>query len=469
MEAINSLGGEFANNIQSSDWKELVHLKTPHNTEDVRKLFYPETDDTSEIDTQATRRLEFLTTLNDEMYEKAYRITLNAPDMFFPDVHTMLATSKQEGKMMSTIMSHVGYWLNGEPAKVGERENNKPPLRKDFLSALEERYGSDNAEKQSIILERMILTHVQKHAADFTNATTESYLKQYPTAGVDLYKERFEHGPWKDLLVMVHRMVGPHFQNEAVSQFNSQDPEGIYSKPTSTITQAMCKFALRIPEIAQNPALQDKIALTALHEKISPLVTEWALEQCKHALTNDNQKWAPSTVELLKAEVTKYKALMNNVTKERYTIGVEEFNVEEGEGKEIEDGSSIGHVNKVDGNDPGPSHQSTTVPAGKQGISEPSDILEGLLGPQKKFHRIKRGQNRVERHISNHDSGCDSQHDRHGDKRKSQEKSVQNKPESVQIIPKPKQTNGGQKQQAAWRRKIAGGLIGSTELTKGAE
>jgi hypothetical protein len=49
---------------------------------------------------------------------------------------------------MSIVMSYVSYWMNAEPEKVLERDNNKPALRKDLVSALQVRC-SDKADDKS--------------------------------------------------------------------------------------------------------------------------------------------------------------------------------------------------------------------------------------------------------------------------------------------------------------------------------
>jgi hypothetical protein len=49
---------------------------------------------------------------------------------------------------MSTVMSHVTLWMNTEPEKVLDHENNKPALRKDLVPALQAKYG-DKADDKS--------------------------------------------------------------------------------------------------------------------------------------------------------------------------------------------------------------------------------------------------------------------------------------------------------------------------------
>jgi hypothetical protein len=50
------------------------------------------------------------------------------PDLSFFDIYSLLKTTKQEGKVMSIIIFYISYWLNYNPIKVTECNNNKPPL-----------------------------------------------------------------------------------------------------------------------------------------------------------------------------------------------------------------------------------------------------------------------------------------------------------------------------------------------------
>jgi hypothetical protein len=48
-------------------------------------------------------------------------------------------------------MSYVSQWINTEPEKVLDRNNNKPALRKDLVPALRVRYGN-KANDKSLVL-----------------------------------------------------------------------------------------------------------------------------------------------------------------------------------------------------------------------------------------------------------------------------------------------------------------------------
>ncbi|KAF2178765.1 hypothetical protein K469DRAFT_598717, partial [Zopfia rhizophila CBS 207.26] len=70
----------------------------------------------------------FLAVLSNESYYHVYDTVVTTSRITFPDVHGLLKTTKDEGRIMMRVMSYVVQWLNPNPTKVGDRENNKPPL-----------------------------------------------------------------------------------------------------------------------------------------------------------------------------------------------------------------------------------------------------------------------------------------------------------------------------------------------------
>jgi hypothetical protein len=81
--------------------------------------------------------------------------------------------------------------MNAEPEKVSERDNNKPALRKDLVSALQVRY-SNKADDKSQALQQAVLCYVRKNAKDFTSTALEHYLYKYPSGDNDAYSTRFK-------------------------------------------------------------------------------------------------------------------------------------------------------------------------------------------------------------------------------------------------------------------------------------
>ena len=259
------------------------------------------------------RRQDLFPTASDDVYGSLYQFVLSTPALRFPDFHSLLKTTKQEGKVMSVVISHVGQWLNREPTRVGERDNNKPPLRNDFLPALRKKSGED-ADKLSIKLQEQLLRYVRDNISDFTRPAVEHYLREYPgNNNKDAYAKRFEHQAWRDVLVLVVELAGPHLQHECLVRFNTEDPREIGSIPTSAIAQAVCKSITHIPEVAHNPALRKESAVDDLWKRIQPVIVEWAAKQCSEALEGHDEQWQPSTLQLLETERAKYSALLEEM------------------------------------------------------------------------------------------------------------------------------------------------------------
>ncbi|KAF2462913.1 uncharacterized protein BDR25DRAFT_247182 [Lindgomyces ingoldianus] len=313
IDSISRIRSEFSIDVQSSDWIKLASLPQIRKPADVQQLFYPNLENQNkQKDVTLCRQRNFFLTAGDDVYDRLYRFVLSTPDLGFADVHSLLKTTKQEGKVMSIVMSHVGQWLNRDPARVGERDNNKPLLRKDLLPALREKCG-DDAEKQSIKLQERLLGYVRDKMSDFTSPAMEHYLHEYPDNTRDAYAKRFEHQAWRDMLILVVELAGPHLQHECLVQFNTKDPREISSKPASAIAQAVCKSISCIPEVAQNPALREKSAADDLCKIMELVIAKWAAKQCAEALECHSKEWQPSTVRLIEAERAKYDALLEEM------------------------------------------------------------------------------------------------------------------------------------------------------------
>jgi hypothetical protein len=184
---------------------------------------------------------------------------------------------------MSTVISHVSQWLNREPTKVADRDNNKPALRKDLIPGLHKKYGEE-AEEKSIALQQQLLDYVRRHTEDFTGATMDHYLHEYPDTHNDNYATRFEHDGWKTLLSLVLDFAGPNLQHPCMVRFNFEDLCMIASKPSPTVAQIARDLICQIPELAQNPALQSSSAANVLCEKMQLVLAQWVSEQCAEAL-----------------------------------------------------------------------------------------------------------------------------------------------------------------------------------------
>ena len=265
--------------VQPSDWIRLTQLPRSRKGKDVQDLFFPGLGHEDEDDVSRLRARDFFADLDDAGYDRAYDVVLENPTLQFPDVHAFLKSSKSHGKVMKTVMTHVGQWLNRDAFRVADRAGEKPPLWKDLLPAVERRHP-DDAASQCLELQRHVLTFVQERLADLTQIALEPFLEAYPDHVGHTYIERFTHNVWRDLLVLVYDFCGPSFQHDALVHFNREAPTSISSHFTSTIARDLCQRLDIIPEIAQNPALQTQAAAQDLALHIQPIVLQWAIRQC---------------------------------------------------------------------------------------------------------------------------------------------------------------------------------------------
>jgi hypothetical protein len=151
-----------------------------------------------------------------------------------------------------------------------------------------------------------------------------------PDSDGESYLERFEKPIWRDLLITVHSMVGPHFQG-VLAKFNQQDPTTIVSRQKSTLVSAITKAIRHAPEIAQNRALRSDQALDALMTNISPIILVWASEQCTEALRiqrlGQAPPWPPSVLQSVTSELEKLNTLLPQPNPVRRTLPWAQSNV----------------------------------------------------------------------------------------------------------------------------------------------
>lgn len=241
-------------------------------------------------------------------YYHAYQAVLTFPDRRFPDIQAMLRTGRRDGKAVSQLICHVVQWVNPSPTKVGDRENNKPPLWRDLIWPF--RAGSSSqgdAEGQAQELQRRIFDVVRHRVTELSD------LSKMPDANEESYLERFESPIWKDILVVVYSMVGSGFHG-VVAKFNQQDPTTLALRQDSTVVSAIFKAIRKVPDIAQNPALRTSQAFDILIGKLSPVIITWASEQCTEALRAQELGQAPplppSVLKTVSSELEKLKLLL---------------------------------------------------------------------------------------------------------------------------------------------------------------
>lgn len=269
--------------IERQDWIQLATLSETSSHDHIMVLFYPELVGDPYTSEVGPRRHNFLIALDDEQYKDLYHHILTRPDLRFPDVHLLMRTTKREGKVMHTVMAHIGYWLSNTPAVVQDRNAVKPLLRTAFIPALHKRHGS-NANQKSIELEYQVLTYVRQQLNAITDRTVEHYLDILPTSTEHDYNKRFDNNTWKHILILVHDMVGPHFESQVMTRFNREDPKTIKTTPLTTILHSICDTIGNDPELARSSVLGEKNAVQSLKDALRPIVARWALEQYDKAV-----------------------------------------------------------------------------------------------------------------------------------------------------------------------------------------
>lgn len=288
----SEIQGQHGLDVQLSDWNKLAGLSRVRSVHDVRGLFYPDLEPNVEPRPSDTRRRDFFPNTSDSAYFNLCRSVLSEPGRQFIDIQALLKTTKQEGKLMSIVMSHVGQWMNKEPEKVSDRDNNKPALRKDLVPALRAKYG-DKADKKSRDLQQGVLNHVRENAKDFTSTMLEHYLHEYPCGDDDAYGARFKHKAWRNVLSIVTRFAGPTLQHEYIASLVQEETPKI-SPPA--IAQTARDIICQIPEVANDPALRSTDAAKQLLEMMQPVIAQWISEQCVDVPDRSSVDGHPSTV-----------------------------------------------------------------------------------------------------------------------------------------------------------------------------
>lgn len=293
--------------LQATDWLSLVRLPHPRLAKDVQDLFFPKLEEEREADVSRLRVRGFLEDLHDTRYDEVYHLIISHPEITFPNVHKLLKTNQRDGRIMRTIMAHVGQWLNQEPFRVTDRASDKPLLRKDFLPALRQRFP-DTADAESIELQQRILHFVQTRMGDWTQTTVGRFLEVYPIDAVDTYRERFDYPVWKDLLYLVYEFCGPHFQADAMILFNQEPPSRSNAWPIFTIAHSMCQVLHQLPEVTHNPALHGTAATQALRDRLQTPILQWAIEQCESFLDGKDDVSSEPRLPIIREQLARYRA-----------------------------------------------------------------------------------------------------------------------------------------------------------------
>jgi hypothetical protein len=263
------MAGDDLESIQLSDWSLLAKLPSQRTTDNMRKLFYPETlaDDLASHDA-SLRRSKFLVRVDDATYKEIYETILQRSTLQFPDIQEILRVGRAQGKAISQMMNHVVQWISPLPSK-GDRVQ----LWQEFLPAFKE-----NGTVQARMLQRQIFNILRNRTTELSDQSCSDYLYRLPKDMGDFYLERFKlPGIWRDVLIEVRKIVGAHLQGPLV-RFNTQDLVvlPLQQQEEPTLIQAVQDAISRLPHVARNPALQSTKALDTLMNKISPDIISWA-------------------------------------------------------------------------------------------------------------------------------------------------------------------------------------------------
>jgi hypothetical protein len=95
--------------VELADWKKVLEfLGSTHTDDQVRTLSYPPPSSSSSAAAQNTkRRPGFLTAIDDVRYQEIYRRVLTTSQLRFANIHRIVSLAKDEGKVLSQVMSHV--------------------------------------------------------------------------------------------------------------------------------------------------------------------------------------------------------------------------------------------------------------------------------------------------------------------------------------------------------------------------
>lgn len=277
-------------------------------------LFYPKHRGAAAVSENSPRLAGFLKHLDDHAYFSLCEHIVDHGRQFnFANPQEVLKSLNAHGKTMQLVMTHVVMWLNDEPTKVNRREGNKPPLVDDLfrnttsvesesastdagrmagarvtsldvIQNLPARVEESKARAKALDLQRDVLEYVERHAASFTDPGNKEYLNSIPDDQMDplVYRERFEHGPWRHLLLTVYRAVGPCFQNPCVIEFNDDTGEAIADlsgPPSISLVDSIKRIVTQHPEIARDRVLNNPEATEALRVAIEGAVSSWRSNQ----------------------------------------------------------------------------------------------------------------------------------------------------------------------------------------------
>lgn len=281
LRQVSELSGGVDEAVHLSDWAALMRLPRPCSTSNTHELFYPNAPDDVLADPSDQghlyRRAGFLVGLEHGHYHNAARYVLDHAGEEFIDIPALLRTGRRDGKIMSEVMCHVRIWTHSQPTEVGDRENNKPQLWRDFVPALGVEFGGQ-APRRSRELQRQLFS-VMKGGLDQLEG---SFGGNVVLVDDDTYLERFRLPIWRDILMTV-RVAGVQLQGK-LATLKLTDPKSALCKQEPALIGSLSRAISRLPEVTGNPTLRASGTVEELMRRIKPIVIEWAVQNCQKGL-----------------------------------------------------------------------------------------------------------------------------------------------------------------------------------------
>jgi len=206
------------------------------------------------------------------------------------------------------VMTHVSHWMSPTTEPLHSKNAAEKPLFRELLiPALRKKY-SETAESQSIMLEQKILDYVRDHQTQLKGDFIEKSLQQHLTDDQDSwpgYLRRFATQFWKDMLLMVHGVIGENFQHGSMRGYNCSKLDVSNVGPTWTMAHSVQQALRKDPEIAGCRILQSNESIDKLLSIIRPHVLAWASERLERALSQDELE--QDEKDDINARLAKYK------------------------------------------------------------------------------------------------------------------------------------------------------------------
>ncbi|KFY65503.1 hypothetical protein V496_02533, partial [Pseudogymnoascus sp. VKM F-4515 (FW-2607)] len=302
LKKISKLSRGLDEAVHLSDWAALVRLPRPCSSANTHELFYPDApnDVLADLSDQGHlyRQSGLLVGLEHGHYHNAARYVLDNAGQEYIDIQALLRTGRRDGKILLELISHVTRWINCEPTKVMDRENNKPQLWRDFIPALTIEHDR-RAPRKSCDLQREIFACAEGRMDQLEGSLGGDISD-------DTYIERFRSPAWRDILMTVRDAAGGQLL-EILATFELPDPKSALCEQEPALIKALSFAIGRLPEVRDNPALRVNRCVEELMRRISPIVIEWAVQNSQKGLaaqaTRKVPRWPLSIWELVEKQL----------------------------------------------------------------------------------------------------------------------------------------------------------------------